>query len=48
MYAGIAPENAGLYQINLTLPMSVGANPQIQLVMGQASSISGVHLPVSR
>ncbi len=46
-YAGIAPENAGLYQINLTLPMSSGANPQIQLVMDQASSISGVHLPVS-
>ena len=48
MYAGIAPDNAGLYQINLMLPMSTGANPAIQLVMGQASSISGVHLPVSR
>ncbi len=48
LYAGIAPGNAGLYQINLTLPMSTGANPEIQLVMGQASSISGVHLPVSQ
>jgi uncharacterized protein (TIGR03437 family) len=47
LYAGIAPDNAGLYQITLTLPMSTGAYPQIQLVMGQASSISGVHLPVS-
>jgi uncharacterized protein (TIGR03437 family) len=45
-YAGIAPGNAGLYQINVTLPMSTGANPQIQLVMGSAVSIPGVHLPV--
>jgi uncharacterized protein (TIGR03437 family) len=48
LYAGIAPGNAGLYQINLLLPMSTGTNPVIQLVMGQASSISGVHLPVSQ
>jgi uncharacterized protein (TIGR03437 family) len=47
-YAGIAPGNAGLYQINLKLPMSTGANPQIRLVMGSASSIPGLHLPVSR
>jgi len=45
-YAGLAPDNAGLYQINLALPMSTGANPEIRLVMGNASSISGVHLPV--
>ena len=46
-YAGLAPDNAGLYQINVMLPKSTGANPEIRLVMGSASSIAGVHLPVS-
>jgi uncharacterized protein (TIGR03437 family) len=46
-YAGVAPGYGGLYQINLTLPKSTGTNPQIQLVMGSAASIRGVHLPVS-
>ncbi|HTW64358.1 MAG TPA: hypothetical protein VME17_07065 [Bryobacteraceae bacterium] len=46
-YAGLAPGNAGLYQVNFTLPSSTGANPEIRLVMGSATSISGVHLPVS-
>ena len=45
-YAGVAPDFAGLYQINLTLPLSTGANPQIQLQLDGASSIAGVHLPV--
>jgi uncharacterized protein (TIGR03437 family) len=45
-YAGVAPGFAGLYQINLTLPMSTGANPEIQLQLDGASSITGVHLPV--
>jgi uncharacterized protein (TIGR03437 family) len=47
LYAGIAPGNAGLYQINLALPASTATNPQIQLMMGAASSIGGVHLPVA-
>jgi uncharacterized protein (TIGR03437 family) len=46
-YAGVAPDFAGLYQINLTLPMSTGANPEIQLQLDGASSVTGVHLPVS-
>jgi uncharacterized protein (TIGR03437 family) len=46
-YAGVAPGYAGLYQINLTLPMSTGANPEIRLQMDGQSSISGVHLPVT-
>jgi uncharacterized protein (TIGR03437 family) len=46
-YAGAAPGYAGLYQINMTLPVSSGANPEIKLVMGTASSIGGVHLAVS-
>ena len=45
-FAGVAPDFAGLYQINLTLPMSTGVNPQIQLQLDGASSIAGVHLPV--
>jgi uncharacterized protein (TIGR03437 family) len=46
-YAGQAPGFAGLYQINLTLPASVGSNPEIRLQLDGASSIAGVHLPVS-
>lgn len=46
-YAGLAPGFAGLYQINLILPVSTGTNPEIRLVMGGASSIAGVHLPVA-
>jgi uncharacterized protein (TIGR03437 family) len=45
-YAGVAPGYAGLYQINLQLPTSTGANPEIQLAIGGASSVAGVHLPV--
>ncbi len=46
-YAGVAPDNAGLYQINLTLPKSTASNPEIRLRMHGVSSIPGVHLPVS-
>ena len=46
-YAGVAPGFAGLYQINLTLPLSTGSNPEIRLQLDGASSIPGVHLPVS-
>jgi uncharacterized protein (TIGR03437 family) len=46
-YAGVAPGYAGLYQINLTLPKSTAANPEIRLQLDGASSITGVHLPVS-
>jgi uncharacterized protein (TIGR03437 family) len=45
-YAGIAPGFAGLYQINLTLPVSTGSNPEIRLQLDGATSIPGVHLPV--
>jgi uncharacterized protein (TIGR03437 family) len=46
-YAGQAPGFPGLYQINLTLPVSTGANPEILLQLDGASSIAGVYLPVS-
>ncbi len=45
-YAGVAPGFAGLYQINLTLPVSTGSNPEIRLQLYGAISIPGVHLPV--
>jgi len=46
-YAGVAPGYGGLYQVNLTLPKSTGKNPEIRLQLDGASSIAGVHLPVS-
>ncbi len=46
-YVGQAPGFAGLYQINLTLPVSTGASPEILLQLDGASSIAGVYLPVS-
>jgi uncharacterized protein (TIGR03437 family) len=46
-YAGVAPGYAGLYQINLTLPLSTGSNPEIRLQLDGAISIPGLHLPVS-
>lgn len=46
-YAGITPGSAGLYQVNLTLPPSTGANPEIRISIGDAVSKSGLHLPVS-
>ena len=46
LYAGIAPGFGGLYQVNLTLPASVGANPQISVAAAGSLSASGVTLPV--
>jgi uncharacterized protein (TIGR03437 family) len=45
-YAGQAPDFAGLYQVNLTLPLSTGPNPEIRLQAGGAISVPNVHLPV--
>jgi uncharacterized protein (TIGR03437 family) len=45
-YAGVAPGFAGLYQINLTLPKSTAANPEIRLRLDGATSIPKVYLPV--
>jgi uncharacterized protein (TIGR03437 family) len=47
LYAGIAPGFAGLYQINVTLPASTGANPQIQIGLDGILSPAGVLLPVN-
>jgi len=45
-YAGIAPGFAGLYQINVILPKSTQANPEIRIGFGKDLSPSGIHLPV--
>ena len=45
-YAGVAPGFAGLYQINVTLPASVGANPQISVGFPGSLSPSGIAIPV--
>jgi uncharacterized protein (TIGR03437 family) len=46
-YAGIAPGFGGLYQVNIELPMSTGAYPEIRLQLDGAISIPKVYLPVT-
>jgi uncharacterized protein (TIGR03437 family) len=43
-YAGLAPGFAGLYQVNLKLPDTVGPNPRVQFAVGSAISIPAVRL----
>jgi uncharacterized protein (TIGR03437 family) len=45
-YAGLAPNFAGLYQINVTLPETTGSNPEIRVQVGNAASVPNVYLPV--
>ncbi|HLJ51390.1 MAG TPA: hypothetical protein VKU01_35530 [Bryobacteraceae bacterium] len=45
-YAGLAPGYAGLYQINIKLPDNTGANPELQIALGDAISVTGLILPV--
>jgi len=46
LYAGVAPGFAGLYQINLMLPASTPANPEIRLSLDGQISIPQIYLPV--
>ena len=45
-YAGVAPGFAGLYQINLKLPLDTGADPEIRLQTPDAISPPGIRLHV--
>ena len=46
-YIGVTPGFAGLYQLNMTIPSGIGANPEIVVELeGQAGS-AGVRLPAS-
>ncbi len=47
LYAGVAPGYAGLYQINLQLPDSLSANPEIRLRLGDEMSPAGGSLPAA-
>lgn len=46
IYAGVAPTFAGLYQINLKLPMELPPDPEVRLAVGDAVSPRGFRLPV--
>lgn len=46
-YAGIAPGFVGVYQINLILPGSLPADPEIRIGFGSVSSPEGIRLPLA-
>jgi uncharacterized protein (TIGR03437 family) len=45
LYAGLAPGFAGLYQINLRLPDSLPANPEIRIAIAGQTSPASIQLP---
>jgi uncharacterized protein (TIGR03437 family) len=45
-YAGAYPSLGGVYQVRLTLPPDVGANPEIRIDVDGILSPEGVRLPV--
>jgi uncharacterized protein (TIGR03437 family) len=46
LYCGITPYSVGLYQINLTLPDALPANPELVIFVGAAASQAGLKLPL--
>ena len=47
LYAGVAPGFAGLYQVNVRLPATLPANPDIQLAIADQPS-AALSLPVAK
>ncbi|HTS24693.1 MAG TPA: IPT/TIG domain-containing protein [Bryobacteraceae bacterium] len=45
-YAGLTPESAGLYQINLEVPGNAGTDPEIRLAASGQTSASGLKLAI--
>ena len=45
-YAGLTPGCAGLYQVNLLLPLNTGNDPLVQVTLGGQSSQPGLRLAV--
>ena len=45
-YAGITPGIAGLYQVNLTLPVDAPPDPEIRVRIGNQTSPTGIHVPI--
>lgn len=43
-YAGLTPLSAGLYQINLVLPATIGPDPELRVTVGSVTSSAGVKL----
>jgi len=46
-YAGLTPGSGGVYQINLTLPLTMGANPEIRVTVAGQESTAGLKLPAT-
>jgi uncharacterized protein (TIGR03437 family) len=46
VYAGVVPGYAGLYQINLIVPVGAPVNPEIRIVAGAAMSPAQRFLPI--
>ena len=46
LYAGVAPGFGGLYQINLKLPDTMGADPEIRVGLLDRPSPAGIRLPL--
>jgi uncharacterized protein (TIGR03437 family) len=44
LYAGLSPDSAGLYQINLVLPNNLGTDPEIRVAIADQSSPAGLKL----
>jgi uncharacterized protein (TIGR03437 family) len=45
-YAGVTPFSAGLYQINIELPPTLGTDPEIRVAVGTECSQAGLRLAV--
>ncbi|MBI3681509.1 MAG: hypothetical protein HY235_14080 [Acidobacteria bacterium] len=45
-YVGVAPDFAGLYQINLRVPEDAPPDPEVRIVLGESASPGGLRLPL--